>query len=256
MSLDVGPPQRFSQPGELLPDQNGCSRKPDSAEYPPVYHTQQMPQSPIPHHGHHSTSTHHYYQLLSQPFYHAMPYYNTDFLPCGSETSASRGTDSQSPLGAGHSQFHALSQRLAGTTHPGIPTPSSTSSPHIAPSGLQNSSLSLPRKPPPAAKEPSTSRLRATILKEHGSQQSHKRRFPTSTESSTSDPDRPRKRRLPVASDFMSDDDDGPEHNPRKRTLPTNGVADFGTWFQDQVTGSKKKLSQVKQESASYRKGH
>lgn len=259
--LDIGPPQRFSQPGELLAHQNGCSCKPDSAEFPPEYDIQQVPQSPIPHHGHHSTSwdglPHRYYQLLSQPFYPVMPYYKPVYVSYGFETSGSRGTDSQSPHCAGHSQFHAIPQRLAGTTHPGIPTPSFTSSPHVAPSGLQSSSLSLPQKPPPAAKQPSLSPLRATVSKAHDSQQHHKRKFLASTETSTSEPDRPRKRRLPVASDFMSDDDDEPEHNARKHTLPTSRVPDFGTWFQDQVTGSKKKLSHLKQLSAatSNRKG-
>lgn len=260
LSLDVGPLKRLAQPESAtcnqpqhLPHQNSNSCKADSAERPPGYYIQAMPQSPITNHGHHPTNwdelAHHYYQLLSPHFYPVMPYYNTDFLPYGPDSSVRTRVGPQSPHGAGHSQVHALPQRVAGTTPPRIPTYGLTPSPHDTSLGLQNQSSNLPQEPSPATNPPSASPLRATILGEHGSQHHHKRKFPTSTDSSTSEPKPPRKRRLPVASDFMSDDDE-PENKPRKHTLPANGVPDFGTWFQDQVTGSKKKLSHLKQASA------
>lgn len=259
MSRDVEPPKGHPQPESVtcnqpqpLPHQNGRSCKADSAECPPGYHIQAMPQSPTTNHGHHPTNwdelAHHYYHLLSPHFYPVMPYYNTGFLPYGPDSSFRRGVDPQSPHGAGHSQFHALPQLVAETTPPGIPTNGLTPSPHVPSLGLQKPSSNLPQEASPATKPPSASPLRAPILEEHGSQHHHKRKFPTSTDSSTSKPIRPRKRRLPVASDFMSDDE--PENNPRKHTLPASGVQDFGTWFQDQVTGSKKKLSHRNQASA------
>lgn len=260
MSPDVEPPRGHPQPESVtcnqpqpLPHQNGRSYRADSAECPPGYHIQAMPQSPITNQGHHPINwdelAHHYYHLVSPHFYPVMPYYNTGFLPYGPDRSVRIGVDPQSPHGAGHSQVHAPPQRVAGTTPPGIPTPGLTQSPHVPSLGLKNPSSILPQEPSPAIKQSSTSPFRATVLKGHDSQQHHKRKLLASTETSTFEPDRPRKRRLPVASDFMSDDDE-PEHNARKHTLPTNGVPDFGTWFQDQVTGSKKKLSHRHQASA------
>lgn len=260
MPLDVRPLQHPSEPEsaahnqlELLPHQNGSSCNADSAECPPGYHIQAMPQSPITNHGHHPTNwdelAHHYYHLLSPHFHPVTPYYNNGFLTYSPHSSVHIGVGPQSPHGAGRSQVHALPQHVAGTTPPGIPTHGLTPSPHVPSLGLQKPSSNLPQEASPATKPPSASPLRAPILEEHGSQHHHKGKFSTSTDSSTSEPIRPRKRRLPVASDFMSDDDE-PENNPRKHTLPVNGVPDFGTWFQDQVTGSKKKLSHRHQASA------
>lgn len=260
MSHDVEPPKGHPQPESVtcnqpqpLPHQNDRSCKADSAECPPGYHIQAMPHSPITNQGHHPTNwdelAHHYYHLVSPHFYPVMPYYNTGFLPYGPVSSFRRGVDPQSPHGAGHSQVHALPQLVAETTPPGIATHGLTPSPHVLSLGLQKPRSNLPQEASPATKPSSGSPMRAQILEEHGSQHHQKRKFPTSTDSSTSEPIRSRKRRLPVASDFMSDDDE-PESNPRKHTLPTNGVPDFGTWFQDQVTGSKKKLSHRHQASA------
>ncbi|KAG6361055.1 hypothetical protein INS49_009275 [Diaporthe citri] len=53
-----------------------------------------------------------------------------------------------------------------------------------------------------------------------------------------------------VKDEIKEETEDEPGCSRSKHTLPANGLSDFGTWFQDRVTGSKKKLSHLEHVSA------
>ncbi|KAI7784481.1 hypothetical protein LA080_009980 [Diaporthe eres] len=206
VSLDIGAPE---------PHQHGYSYESGFGDCPPRSLLQSMPQSSVPHpdyprvywHG----LPHHYSQPVFTPFYAIIPYYSIGIPSSGSDDSIRGKADTQFSDGANCPQLHA-------------------SPPDFEPS----TSTELP----------STSYLGPVMTNQPESQRRDKRKLPTSADTSTSVPRRPLKRRRPVASDFWSDDDEA-QYNRSNHTLPANGMSDFGSWFQERVTGSKKKLSHL-----------
>lgn len=261
VSLDFGqrellPPQQSATPNQLQPPahQNAYPYKPDSGgSRPSGSPTPSVAQSPIPHPVHHPIYwhglPHHHYQPLLPPSYPFMPYYNIGFPFYGPDSPFHRGTYPQFSYGAGHPELHAFPERLVGPTPPGTPLLASLPSRSLPPPGLRTSSSNPHKEPSPDTKPPSASALRIAISEPPDSQKRDKRKFPMSTNTSASVSSRPLKRRRPVASDFMSDDDE-PKDNQNQHTPLANGLSDFGTWFQQRVTGSKKKLSHLEHVSA------
>lgn len=255
LSLDAGQPERHPPPEMLQPQpqQYGNPCGPDSGDSGPSGSpTPSMAQSPVPHPAHQPIYWHelpHLYGQRSFPLsYPFMPYYNIGLPSYGPESLFPRGNYPQSPYSAGHPQLHASPQPLVGPTHPGVPLLASLPSRSRSPPGLETSSSNSHKEPSPDTKSPSVPPLDSTISEPPGSQQRDNRKLPISTETSTSVSSRPLKRRRPVASDFMSDDDEPPYNRTKHKPLES-GPRDFGTWFQQQVVGRKKRLCHLEHTS-------
>lgn len=244
VSLDIGP---------LEPQQDGYSNEPGFGDCAAGSVPQSIPRSSVPHPGHPRVYWHglpdHYSQPIFTPFYALIPYYSVEFPSSGPDDSIHGKSDTQLPCGASYPRLDAFPPRLRNATPPRIQPPPLLPSGSFPPAAHPNPSSNLIQEPSPAKMPPSTSPSGPTIANQPERQQRDKRKPSTSTDTSTSVPRRPLKRRRPVASDFWSDDDE-PQYNRSKKTLPANGVSDFGTWFQEQVTGSKKKLSHLEHVSA------
>lgn len=242
--LDIGPSERH---------QDGYPYQPGFGDFPPGSLLQSMPQSSDTHPGHPRAYRHgllhQYSQPLFTPFFAVIPYYSIEFPSPRPDDLIRGGGGPQSPYAASDPQLHALPPRVGGSTPSRIRSPTFIPSPSLARPGRVNPSSNLTREPSPAKTPPSASPLEPAAANQPEGQRRAKRKLSTVTDASTSAPRRPLKRRLPVASDFMSDDDE-PQRSRSKRTLPVGGHSDFGTWFQEQVAGSKKKLSHLEHASA------
>lgn len=239
VSLDIGAPE---------PHQHGYSYESGFGDCPPGSLLQSMPQSSVPHPDYPRVYwhrlPHHYSRPVFTPFYAIIPYYSIDIPSSGSDDLIRGKSDTQFSYGANCPQPHASPPNFVGSSHPGARPPAFLGSASFPCTGHSITSSNLPQEPSTSTKLPPTSSLRPVITNQPESQRRDKRKTPTSTDTSTSVPRRPLKRRRPVASDFWSDDDE-PQYNRSNPTLPANGMSDFGSWFQERVTGSKKKLSHL-----------
>lgn len=216
---------------------------------PPGTPSQWAPESPAPPPGYPSNNWHglpyHYHQPSFPSYYAASPYYNFASRSSGPEDSSSGGANPRPSYGALHPQLHAFPQRF------GIPTPGTSPLaiprlPSLPPRDCSKPTPYVKLEPPRTTNPPPAS---PSELNQPDSQQGVKRKLSTSRDGSNSGATRLLKRLRPLASDFMSDDAD-PQHVQSKHSQLANGLPDFGAWFQDQVTGSKKKLSHLEHASA------
>lgn len=235
--LDIGPPE---------PHQDGYSYKPGFGDCPSGSLLQSTPHSSVSHSGHSRVYLHS--QPIFTPFYAVIPYYSVDFPSSGPDNFIRGKAGTQPPGDAGSPQLHASSPRFVGSTPPGTRPPSLLPSRSFPRPGPPTPSSNL-QEPSHTRKPPSTTSLGPAMANQPRNQEHDKRELPIATDTSTPVPRRPTKRRRPVASDFMSDDEE-PQYKRSKQSLPADGLPDFGKWFQEQVTGSKKKLSHLEHVSA------
>lgn len=254
--LDIAPSNAPSPPEsssrsyhtQSVPLHYGYPYQPGFQNCPPGTLSQWAPEAPAPPPGYPSDDWHglpyHYHQPSFPSYYAAAPYYNFASRSSGPEASAS-GANPRPSYGALHPQLHAFPPRFAIPT-PGASRLANPRFPSLPPRDCSKPATDVKLEPSRTTNPPSAS---TSELNQPDSQQRVKRELSTSTDSSNSGAIRLLKRLRPLATDFMSDDDD-PQHVQIKDSQLANGLPDFGTWFQDQVTGSKKKLSHLEHASA------